>query len=211
MEEVPVVRENSDNAMDKAQGPMYGAEHSLAWLMAVAAIVLGVIGLLVGFNVLDFRTGEAGIQIGGDTGETAIPGNFLDGAMWLFSGITAAILAFTLHSTDHHRMRNPSSVAKSDRAMLSAEHMGAYLTAILAIALVVIGMLVGYGVFDVANPQLNALMWIWGGFGSGILAATLHTVRHHVSETDEIVAIVTERVRVGGEPMVGERQTRPTR
>lgn len=206
------MREHSDNAMDRAQEPMYAGEHSLAWLMAAVAIALGVIGLLVGFNILELRSGEEGAA-----NEVALPTSFLDGAMWLFAALTASILAFTLHTTDHHRIGNPSGASKSDQAMASGEHMGAYLVAVISIALVVIGMLVGYGVFDVANQQLDGLLWIWAGFGSGILAATLHSVRHHVPETDEIVAIVTERVRRTepvrtGEPMTGqERQTRPTR
>jgi hypothetical protein len=202
---------NTDSVMDKAQGPLYGAEHTLAWLMLLVAAALGALGLLVGFNVLDFRSGEAGIQIGGNPDMTALPGTFLDGTMLVFAGITAAILAYTLHSTDHHRMMRPSAMGSADRALSSFEHLFAYIVAGGSIALVVIGLLVGYGAFGTDNSQLDGLLWIWTGFGSGILAATLHTVRHHqVAETDEIVAIVTERVRTGG-PAIERPEPRTNR
>jgi hypothetical protein len=199
--------------MDKAQDAAFGFEHALAWLMALAAIVLGVIGLLIGFDILDLRgaDADAGIQIAGNADLIALPGNFMDGTMLIFAGITAAILAFTLHSSDHHRMRDVSTLNKSDQSMWSVEHGLAYIMAIGSIALVVIGLLVGYGAFDTDNSQLDGLLWIWSGFGAGILTATLHAVRHHqFAETDEIVAIVTERVRTG-QPATGQTQTRPTR
>lgn len=193
--------ESSMDTMERAQGGLFATEHSLAWLMALGAIVLGAIGLLTGFDILNLRSGEPG------EGPAGLPVDFLDGTMLIFSGITAAMLAYTLHSSDHHRMRGMTTASKSDKAASAAEHTMAYLMAIGTIALVVIGLLVGYGALDVDNPQLDALMWIWAGFGGSILAATLHTVRHHVVETDEIVAIVTERVRQ--RPTVGEPQTRP--
>lgn len=183
---------------------MYGTEHFGAWFMAVVAIVLGVIGLLVGFNIIDLRSGEADVA--------SLPGNFADGMMLIFAGITAAILAYTLHSSDHHRMRSLSSVSRAERGLWSMEHSLAYVVAIGTIALVVIGLLVGYGVFDTENQQLNGLLWIWTGFGAGILTATLHEVRHHQAvETDEMVAIVTERVRLSqGPATTQEAQRRPT-
>lgn len=191
-----------ESTMERAQGGLFATEHSLAWLMAIAAIVLGVLGLLTGFDILNLRSGE------GAEGPGGLPANFLDGTMLIFSGITAGMLAYTLHSSDHHRMRGMMTAGKADKATSAAEHSMAYLMALGTIALVVIGLLVGYGVFDVENPQLDGLLWIWTGFGGSILSATLHSVRHHVSETDEIVAIVTERVREG--PIVGEPQTRTT-
>jgi len=186
--------------MEKAQDAMYGTEHSAAWLMALVAIVLGVIGLLVGFDILDFRDGEADVA--------GLPGNFLDAAMLIFSGITAAVLAWTLHSSDHHRMRNPAAVSQSERGLWSMEHGLAYLMALASIVLVVIGLLTGYGLFDTDNQQLDGLLWIWTGFGAGLLTATLHAVRHHqLVETDEMVRLVTERVRMSQGTATGTATT----
>jgi hypothetical protein len=193
--------------MDEAQGALYTPEHSLAWLFALGAIVLGVLGLLEGFDILNLRTGE---EAAGEGAGLQLTTNFFNGAMLIFSGITSAILAYTLHSSDHHRMRSMSQMNSTDRAMYGSEHSLAYLMALATIALVTIGLLVGFNAFDVANPEMDGLLWIWTGFGSGILAATLHAVRHHqMAETDEIVAIVTERVRLGGEP-ASRTTTRPT-
>lgn len=203
-----------DGAMEKAQGALHNIEHSLAWLMAGVAIFFGVIAMLVGFGVLDFRGGEAGIQIGEAAVATTLPTNFLDGAMLLFTAITAAILAYTLHSGEHHSRTAVRRMSTGDRAVYSTEHGLAYVMAIAAIALVVLGLLVGYGAFNITEPQLNGLLWIWGGFGAGILTATLHAVRHHqMTEADEIVAIVTERVRMteSAGPVTTEPQRRPTR
>jgi hypothetical protein len=169
----------------------------LAWLMALAAVIFGVVGLLTGLNIIDWRSGE--MAIGDEPGVTFLPNWFWDGAMLIFTGITAAVLSLTLHTTDHHRTFTMRSMAKSDQAMMGLEHSGAYLFALISIVLVVIGLLTGFGLFDVDNEQLYGLAWIWTGFGSGILSAALHTVRHHeLVEADEIVELVVTRVEGRG-------------
>ena len=63
----------------------------------------------------------------------------------------------------------------------------------------VIGLLTGFGAFG-DQDQGDGLMWIWLGLGSSMLATTLHAVRHHqaIADEDMIIAIVEERVNLGG-------------
>jgi hypothetical protein len=189
--------------MDRAQDSLYGIEHSGALLMVLIAIVLGVIGLLTGVGIIDLRDTVNGSNLlpGIDTSGTGtgmLENNFWDGAMLLFSAMTAALLAYCLHANDHHRMRDLSNLPASERNMWSAEHTGAYLFALGAIALVVIGLLTGFGTFG-DQDQGDGLIWIWLGLGSSMLATTLHAVRHHqaVADEDMIIAIVEERVNAG--------------
>jgi hypothetical protein len=189
--------------MDKAQDSLYGLEHSLALVMTLVAIVLGVVGLLTGLGVIDLRDSVNGSNLlrgiaNDGTGTGVLENNFWDGAMLLFSAMTAAILAYCLHANDHHRMHDPSTLPASERSMWSAEHSGAYLFALTAIVLVVIGLLTGFGTFG-NQDQGDGLIWIWLGMGSSILATTLHAVRHHqtVADEDMIIAIVEERVNAG--------------
>jgi hypothetical protein len=182
----------------EAQDSLYGLEHWLAWLMAVGAIVLGVIGMLVGFGIVDLRGGNAaglnipGLNLGG--GNLGVLGNdFWDGAMWLFAAISASVLAYTLHASDHHRVTNLSQVSASDRGLWSAEHSLAYVFAVGSVALVVIGLLTGYQAFSNSNTQFDGLIWIWAGLGTSVLTMTLHAVRHHQLQEDYIMSMLQER------------------
>src|SRR5688500_3740079 len=101
--------------MDRAQDSLYSVEHGGAWLMALAAIVLGVAGLLTGHSVIGPRetaegtNGLPGIDVNANT-DAGVAGilenNFWDGAMLLFAAMAAAMLAYCLHASDHHRMRD---------------------------------------------------------------------------------------------------------
>jgi hypothetical protein len=194
-------RNESAAQMDRAQDSLYGVEHSAAWLMALGAIVLGIIGALTGLGVIDLRdTANANVLPGIDvSGSDTTPGvfsnNFWDGAMLLFSAMTAAVLAYCLHASDHHRGRDLSTLPNSERGLWSGEHTGAYLFAVAAITLVVIGLLTGFGAFG-DQDQTDGLMWIWLGLTSSFVATTLHAVRHHqaVADEDMIIAIVEDRV-----------------
>jgi hypothetical protein len=72
-----------------------------------------------------------------------------------------------------------------------------------AIALGVIGMLVGFNVFTDENrySQADGLLWTLCGLGASVLTNTLHAVRHHqlASDQDYIIAVVEERVRSRGD------------
>jgi hypothetical protein len=203
--------------MDRAQDSLYSVEHGGAWLMALAAIVLGIAGLLTGLSVIDLRDTAEGTNVipginvntNADTGVAGIlENNFWDGTMLLFAAMAAAMLAYCLHASDHHRIRDLSTLPKSERGLWSGEHTGAYLFALITIALVAVGLLTGFGVFG-DQDQADGLMWIWLGLGSSIVATTLHAVRHHqaVADEDMIIAIVEERVSMGGNARQTGRQT----
>jgi len=160
----------------ESQVPMYHTEHFLAYLFAVASIVMGVLGLLVGFNV---------INKGGGTSTLGVPPqNFWDGLNWIIPAIASAMLAYTLHSSEHHLAQNPSTLAPAHKSMWNSEHYGAWLVGIGTVALAVIGMLVGFDVINRGTP-FDGLIWSFASVGAGALAMTLHSVRHHQMATEE--------------------------
>ena len=208
-------RNEADARMDRAQDSLYSVEHGGAWFMALVAIVLGVVGLLTGLGIIDLRDTAEGANVlpgldvsaNTDAGVSGIlENNFWDGTMLLFAAIAAAMLAYCLHANDHHRTRDLSTLPKSERGLWSGEHSGAYLFALITIALVTIGLMTGFGAFG-GQDQADGLMWIWLGLGSSVLATTLHAVRHHqaVADEDMIIAIVEERVNMGSTRQPGRQ------
>lgn len=190
----------SARQLERAQESLYSFEHWAAWLMAVVAIVAGVLGILTGFDVIDLRGEEAAVQIpglaAGQGPASVFQDDFWDGAMLIFAGITAGVLAFTLHSSDHHRLQELSAVRESERSLWTFEHSLAYVMALGSVALVIIGLLTGYQTFSNDNDQRDGMLWIWTGFGASILTMTLHMVRHHqvAAEESYIRSLVEERV-----------------
>lgn len=188
------------------QVPAYHTEHLLAYVMAIVAVALGVIGLLVGFDVI---AGDANTLTAGDSGTS---NNFMDGMLWLLPALSAAMLANALHRTDHHLSRNPSTLDTAHKSMWNGEHGLAYVAALGAIGLTVIGMLVGFDVFNNGNVPGDGFLWIVAGLGASILTVTLHSVRHHQLATDEdyILSVVEHHqgqrtsARATGE-VLGER------
>jgi hypothetical protein len=204
----------NEQRLDQAQDSLYGLEHFGAWFMAAVAIVLGAVGALVGFGIFNLRA-EATELIPGFEAVGVLDNNFWDATMLIFAGITAAMLAYTLHASDHHRARDLSRVKTSERSLWSGEHMAAYVMAIGALALIVIGLLTGFNAFGAANTQFDGLIWIWLGFGASILTATLHTVRHHQTvEEDQLIEAVVAELNRGGtttRPVTGETEPRRVR
>jgi ABC-type branched-subunit amino acid transport system permease subunit len=186
----------TEETMTQAQGSLYFAEHTGAWLVAIIAVIAAIVGVLAGFDVIDLRD-DVPVTGAGEEGLTLLSSDFWDGAMLLFSAITAGLLAMALHSNDHHRMRELSIMRGSERAMWSFEHGFAYILAIGSIVAVVIGLLVGFNTFSADHDQGDALMWIWLGLTGSTLTTALHMVRHHqmAVEEDYIIGIVEDRVR----------------
>jgi hypothetical protein len=188
----------------RTAGAMYNTEHSLAWLMALGAITLAVIGALISFDV--FSIGGVGTE----EGESAAARNFQEAAIWLLPAIGAALLAFTLHATQHHRglgtrmdPRDMQSgardipqrdVNRGNQALWGTEHAMAYLAALAAIVLGAMTVLVGYDVFNNNNTWRDGVTWGLLAITIGVLAATLHQVGHHVPEEDEIRILVEQHV-----------------
>jgi hypothetical protein len=185
-------------AVSDAERGWYNLEHTFAYLMAVTAIVLGVIGLLRGFGIVG---GEESLNaaVNSDSVERATdaisgPGSAWDGAVWLLPAIAAAMLSFALHRGDHH---TAGYVAEHDGTW-KGEHFVAWLLALGTIAAGVVAILVGFDVFDRGNSQLDGLLWGLASIGGGILVNTLHDVRHHlvVADEDYIMAVVERRARI---------------
>jgi hypothetical protein len=207
----------------RAQDAAYKTEHFGAYLLAVAAIVLGLIGILTAFQIVEVRDygtgaggfetrtgGETGVDTGGGTGQAEVGGvgiearsvtseSFWDGMLLLTVGLAAGMLALCLHMSDHHRMRDPRTLSDTDTGLWSAEHIGAYLFALATIALGTIALLTGFDAFGAGTNQLDGMIWAFAAFGAGILTTTLHTVRHHqtMAEEDHLIQVVRERVRTG--------------
>lgn len=71
---------------DKSNKGLYGAEHLLAYLGALATIVAGVLTLVVGFDLMD-------------EGYTA-----QDGFLWGAASVLGGVVSSALHRTRHHQM-----------------------------------------------------------------------------------------------------------
>jgi hypothetical protein len=200
----------------------YRTEHTLAWLMAAVAAVLGAIGALEAFDIINL--GNAHLTPDGDTNARGDAGIFVDGALLLLPGIIAAFLAFTLHRNEHHEHahsrnldnRNNIPTTGTDRKargreedLWKAEHAGAYAAAFASIAFAVIGIIVGFHALDEAHTFYDGLTWLFLSLLSSILAATLHSVGHHLPEVadDHIRTIVAEHVSRPS-ATVAEGQTR---
>ncbi len=171
------------------QGGFYQAEHALAWLMAVVAIVLGVIGALEAFEYIDI----------GDTNLTAATGIeprsdaniFADAAMFLLPALIAGLLAFTLHSNEHHELGGDMGRASGNEPTMGdglagednlfmGEHAAAYAMALATIAMTIVGMLTGFRVLKETHTFYDGLTWLLLATGGGILTNTLHNVGHHL-------------------------------
>jgi hypothetical protein len=71
--------------LDDTDEALWKSEHLGAWVLALATLVFGAIGLLVGLDVFDRNFPEEGI-------------------LWLVAANVTGILTNTLHSVRHHQM-----------------------------------------------------------------------------------------------------------
>jgi hypothetical protein len=197
---------------EKAQGAAYNAEHTGAYILALAAIVLGVLGLLTAFQIVELRDygatasfeagqAEEGTQGGANVGaagldaESTSADSFWDGILLLTTASAAGMLALCLHRNDHHRTRDPRTVSDSDTGFWAGEHAAAYALAVGTIALGAIAILTGFDAFGTDTDQRDGTIWAFAALLGGILTTTLHSVRHHqtVAEQDHLVRVVRER------------------
>jgi hypothetical protein len=206
----------------RGQDVAFQTEHWLAWFVAAVAIVLGLLGLLTAFQILELRDygpdaagiqtpaeegSGTGVDVGGGQGEAEVSGvgisaqsvsseSFWDGMLLITTGIAAALLAFCLHMNDHHRLRDPRLMRKEDSGLWGLEHGFAYLFALGTIALGAIALLTGFDAFGADTNQLDGVLWAFCAVGAGVITTMFHTVRHHqtVAEEDYMVRLVEERV-----------------
>jgi len=203
------MEESSTTHYHGASGAAYSLEHTYAWLLIVLATGLVVIGLMVGFGVLGegsnggIRYNGDALDPRGDAGETrpAIGqtradidlGSFGDALVLLLPGVAAGFVAYSLHSSDHHR-RGVASMTRG--ALFSFEHALAYIMVLGTMGMGALAILVGYDAFGNGNTIEDGILWGIAAVITAGLAATLHSVRHHQTEADEdyLVEIVRERV-----------------
>jgi hypothetical protein len=188
------------------ESAMYYGEHYLAWIIALGAIALGVIGVLRGFGIIGSSLVAVNTRL-------VLTNEKWDALIWLLAAISAATLSIGLHRSEHHLSHPLETLAKRDDAVWMGEHFASWLVALAAIALGVIGVLVGFDVFDNANAQQDGMIWLLASFGCSLLTVTLHGVRHQQMAADEdyIVAIVEERagaMGTGGVPRTGTEYNR---
>jgi len=188
----------------------YAPEHWLAWLFAAGAIALATLGVLQGFDVIDFRSGEG---LGVQAGDGGAAQNFQDGALLLVPAIISSLLALTLHQVEHHRVSmnreeraggvrgaegREYGVSRGEAALWNLEHGLAYIGGLATVVWGALTILVGFDVFDNGNDWRDGLTWGILGIVSGLLTHTLHSVSHHMpavaAEEAEIRMIVEERV-----------------
>jgi hypothetical protein len=169
-------------------------EHSAAYAMALAALILGAIGLLRGFGIIGSEAtdiGEPGTQAPGF-------GAIWDSTVWFLGAISLGLLSWALHQTDHHRTRSPEHSPDADEGAWKGEHLFAYLMALATLATTILGLLVSFDVLGRGNDQPDGLPWLLASVLYGIVTNTLHTVRHHQLATeDDIVRIVDARMTRG--------------
>jgi hypothetical protein len=184
--------------------PVYHVEHWIGYVMALGAVVLGFIGAIVAFGVLNVRTLEIAQDPLATPGNTVL--NFQDGMLFILPAIAAAFLAFTLHMTEHHNR----TIASRERGMFMFEHGAAYLMAGLAFLFGVLTPLIGFDVFNRGNQVFDGYVWGMLAVGSGILTTALHAVGHHQLAADEeyISRLVEQRVAGTARPTAPGPATR---
>ena len=212
---------------------MYKTEHLLAWLFAIGSIILAVIGALAAFDVISLRTVTIAetplVEIEGESGTT----HFRDGLLLILPAIALGILAWTMHSSEHHvamtsggsqamaggrtpagnmagqarsaadRGMEADTQAKSGSGTATMEHSLSYLGLLITIALGVIAVLVGFNVFDDGYSWRDGIIWAFLAIFAGVITATLHSVQHHAMPVYDV-----DDIRVMVEERVGTAMQR---
>jgi hypothetical protein len=130
---------------DRRDDGAFDAEHAAAWLFAAIAVGLAGIGLLVGFDVIG---GASSATVENAAGEAGLAeSGFWDGMLWLIPSFSSALLAFALHRPRHHARSGRAGSRDHDNTF-QVEHALAYVMTVTAVATAVMGMLVGWDVFD---------------------------------------------------------------
>jgi hypothetical protein len=213
MEEQGMARETTYDRsdLDRRSG-LYSTEHWLAWVALLASLVMGILGLLAGFGIIG--TDEVSDATGGNANIDEVTGtqtvNWQDGALWLLPAISIGMLAWALHSTEHHAARTVEARDDMNRNLFNTEHWLAWLLGLATIAAAALTLLVGYDVFDNANTAEDGLLWGLSSIVAAALTGTLHTVRHHQMATDEDVIVRLIEERTGPRTTTGVRGERVT-
>lgn len=167
------------------QEAVFLGEHYFAWLFAICAGVLGVLGWLEGLGIVNM------VSVSGN--------NLQDGIIFLLPAITMAVLAFSFHGITHHRA-GLKSMSTGERGLWATEHTLAYLFVAGTIGLGIIGMLTGFSVFGDARPEADGFIWELCALGGSVLATAFHMVGHHelVAEENYLASMVQRRADTVG-------------
>lgn len=174
------------------QDATFKTEHTVAYVLALTSLVLAVIGLLRGFGML----GDDATEVGSPTTQAVSFPAIWDSMIWLLPALASGLLAWALHQSDHHRLRDPELAGDADEGGWKGEHAGAYLMALLSLACGTLGIFTGFDVFDRGNDQPDALPWMMASIVTAVLTNALHNVRHHQLATEDYVVRTVER-RIG--------------
>lgn len=208
-----------DNDPFERNSTAYSAEHGLAWLTALGALVLGAIGMLLAFGVIE-GSSDGGADLSVPPAEDTVPGpsaqvgadsraNWEEGALWLLPAISLALVSRALHSNEHHtRRQSATDRDNANEAMFNVEHVGAYLIGLGTLVAAALTLLVGYDVFDNGNSARDGMMWGLFAILYGVVTETLHAVRHHQLEIDEDVLARALNRRTGDRELRGPTTTR---
>ena len=207
------MRKDTDTARGMRDGT-YKTEHMLAWILALGALVMAVLGALVSFDILDLR--DAAVSTGGVTG-TASDGNaianFQDSLLLFLPAFMLSLLAWTMHDSEHHVRHYGAAMDtrldRGQRAMYATEHGLAYFGLLAAMVLGVVGIVVGFDVLDNGYSWRDGATWQFLSIVSAGLTGTLHAAGHHqvLAEQMEIDILIDERVGTALERAAGGVRT----
>jgi hypothetical protein len=195
---------------------MYRMEHMAAWLMALVAIVLGVVGALEAFEYINI--GETNLTAATGIEPRTDANMFADAALFLLPAIIAGLLAFTLHSNEHHELGGDMGRASGNEPTMGdglagednlfmGEHTAAYAMALATIAMTIVGILTGFRVLKETHTFYDGLTWLLLATGGGVLTNTLHNVGHHLPSRAPryVTTQETSRGTTTGRPSINTR------
>jgi len=204
----------------KNQGTSYRTEHALAWLLATISIILGVLGALEAFDMLSL--GDSNLATSATLEPRGDANIFADGLLLLVPALIAAALAFSFHRNEHHELGGDTGRASGNEPTIGdglaaeddffkGEHVIAYVTGILTVALVAVGILTGFRVFDEEHTFYDGMTWLVLAGGTALLSNTFHSVGHHLPSRAPRYVTTTERAgdlpggRPTGRPSISPR------
>ena len=170
-------------------------ERTLAWVFAVMAVALGVIGLLRGFGIL-FGSDVAAEDAVGAGAQGMV--NWHAGLLWMLPAIASAFVAVALNFTEFN---HPGELRDSgEEKLFKTGAMLSYVLMAGAIAAGVLALLIGFDVFDRGNIPGDGFLWGVAAIISGgaSIAPRMAGHRATVADEDYIVRIVEDRVAATG-------------
>ena len=174
---------------------MVTAERGIAWIFALAAVILGVIGLLRGFGII----GTEGVDIAGLEGgiAAAVSGDFWEGIVWMLPAFAFGAIAWSFAGGRTHSTDDANSMMR----------YGAYVMAVVTVAVGALALLVGFGLLNADAQPTDGVLWGMVSILSGLLTSAAYAaIPSPVADEDYLVALVESRV---GPAAGGTTRARP--